>query len=40
MAEITMEKEDHVTSKNQTQWVVVEVWEAKANSKNENRKRN
>ena len=34
-AEITMEKRDHVTSKNQTHWDIVEVWETKANSNDE-----
>ena len=35
MAEITMEKRDRDTSRNQIQWNIVEVWETKANSNNE-----
>ena len=35
VAEITMEKGDHDTSKNQIQWDIVEVWETKANSNDE-----
>ena len=35
MAEITTEKKDNDTSRNQKQWNTVEVWETEANSNNE-----
>ena len=34
MAEITTEKKDNDTSRNQIQWNTVEVWETNANSNN------